>query len=161
MKKVKVAVIDNGVNNKLLSHLLGYKLDIHCFQTYKNKCVSQFLIPDRGRDHGTLCIALFIEFLEKRLDVSHIELTSISILNRYGKQEIGGLITALKWCSNKNYDIILLSLGVKSVVYVDSLAPIIKQVNMRKSIMIAATSNDGKLTYPACFNSVIGVKYSD
>lgn len=160
MKKVKVAVIDNGVNDKLLSHLLGYKLEVHCFQTYKNKCVSQFLTPDRGREHGTLCIALFIEFLERRLDVSHIELTSISILDRYGKQEIDGLITALKWCSNKNYDIILLSLGVKSTVYVDSLAPIIKQINMRKSIMIAATSNDGKMTYPACFNNVVGVKYS-
>lgn len=161
MKKIKVVVIDNGVNNKLLNHLLGYKLDIHCFQTYKNKCVSQFLTPDKGSDHGTLCIALFIEFLERRFDVEHqIELTSISILNKDGEQQIDELITALKWCSNKDYDIILLSLGVKSMVYVDSLASIIKQVNKRKSIIVAATSNDGKLTYPACFNDVIGVKYS-
>lgn len=162
MKGLKIVVIDNGVDRKLLYYLLGHRLNMHSYQIHKDKCIFQSLSPkpEGGRTHGTLCLALLVEFLKIKVDIKQVEFTSISIINKKGKQEINDFISALKWCCNKNYDLILLSVGVKTSVYTDAFTPIIKRLKSKKSIIVAATSNDGRLTYPACLNSVIGVKYS-
>lgn len=65
MKKLKIAVIDNGVNCNILSSLLGCEVNIHAFQMRESGCVPQLLLANENGNYGTLCIALLLEFLEK------------------------------------------------------------------------------------------------
>ncbi len=57
-------------------------------------------------------------------------------------------------------DIINLSCGCEEFEHVSALSEICRKIEQRGTIIVAAYSNAGAMTYPAAFNKVIGVDYS-
>lgn len=57
-----------------------------------------------------------------------------------------------------NPDIIHMSLGTKKWRYKYKLKKLIDDIMQRDIVIVSAASNDGKVSYPAYFKNVIGVK---
>lgn len=160
--KLKIAVIDNGVNGGLLEILLPHKkAAVDCRQVLDGTCVPQFLEPEGELEsHGTLCTALLLEFLEKN-HAADCRIFSVSILNRNRGQELSEFCAALKWCVVKKMDVVLMSIGVKIPAYAKRLLPFLNRAKDQGTILLAAASNAFEITYPACYEGAIGVKKGD
>lgn len=146
--KVHVCIIDNGV----------FCGQVHL---YKNMEVVgneiRLVISESDKlSHGSSCAKV----IEANIEKSY-ELSSITILDSYGKGEVGSLLLALEWCKNNAVDIINLSLG--STYFKDRrlLQEIINECAYSGLIIVAALSNSGFATYPAGFTNVIAVRKSD
>ncbi|MCI9127851.1 MAG: hypothetical protein HFG28_11835 [Eubacterium sp.] len=146
--KVHVCIIDNGIFCKQI-HL------------YKNMEVAgnkiKLAVSENDRlSHGSACANV----IEANIEKSY-ELSSITILDLYGKGEIGSLLLALEWCKNNSVDIINLSLG--STYFKDRrlLQELINECAYSGLIIVAALSNAGFATYPAGFTNVVAVRKSD
>ena len=157
---LRVAIIDDGINNELLQYLFFTNKKVRCLQVCNGICITQFLLPTKPENHGTLCTALLMEYLQKNGTLDNIDITSISILNSQQEQCLDAFIIALEWCAEKRLDIVLMSIGIKFPTYARRLLPAIQQLKNNMVTMIAATANDSTITYPACFKNVIGVKKS-
>ena len=133
--KVHVCIIDNGV----------FCGQVHL---YKNMEVVgneiRLVISESDKlSHGSSCAKV----IEANIEKSY-ELSSITILDSYGKGEVGSLLLALEWCKNNAVDIINLSLG--STYFKDRrlLQEIINECAYSGLIIVAALSNSGFATYP-------------
>lgn len=159
--RLNIAVIDNGVNRELLEILLpNKKAAADCRQILDGVCVPQFLEPEGDLEsHGTLCTALLMEFLEKNHTADY-RVFSVSILNRNHGQEIGEFCAALEWCVVQKMDVVLMSIGVKIPVYAKRFLPLLDRAKEQGTVLLAAASNAFEITYPACYEDVIGIKKS-
>ena len=103
LDKVKIAVIDNGVVEKVLRQPLEYRVYIDD----TNCCVIDNEHMDLlGFIHGTIC-AMIIEN-----NFSECMLSSVKILNDDGIGKVDKLKIALDWCYQNNIFLVNLSLGV-------------------------------------------------
>ena len=96
--RTHICVIDNGV----------FCRQIHL---YKNMEVTgneiRLAVSESDKlSHGSACANV----IEANIDKPY-ELSSITILDSYGKGEVGSLLLALEWCKNNAVDIINLSLA--------------------------------------------------
>lgn len=163
MRKLSIAVIDDGIQTIVLESLVGHYTDINSLQILDGSCVEQYTQPLAIINHGTVCTALLIEYLEKYELLNLVDITSLSIANLENDQTLTALFDALNWCADHQVDLVLMSLGAKSYIYAKKLLPVIEHAKLHLT-MVAAAANDDSITYPACFRSVIGVKsipYSD
>lgn len=144
--KVKVAVIDDGIN---IQHISSPCL---CYCVLNNRMV-RFNNANSSITHGTIIGSI----IDNRC--SQVNFYSIKIMNSYKENaDIKDLETALVWCIENRIQVINLSLG--SVNYFDRsrivrLMYLLKRNNI---IVIAAYSNKDRITYPASLDFVIGVK---
>lgn len=144
---MKIVVIDSIINREFFQH----KEKIKCYKV-KNKHVYEDFESAVGLSHGTLC-SLIIEKYG-----FYDQIIGIKVLNSKGQGDIDDLIIALKWCLNKNIDIINLSLGSVEHNDFNKIKKICDKLSLEGKIIVAAKSNDDQFTAPACFDSVIGVK---
>lgn len=105
--------------------------------------------------HGTaVCGEIYQECKDIEIDVypafGDVEIESSSI--------VAILEDILK--SEKNYNIINMSLGIEDSAWVDCLQNVCDKLLSKGSILVAAFGNNGAITYPACLDSVIGVDLS-
>jgi hypothetical protein len=153
VNKIKIAIIDNGINKKIYSELIKTKI-----KTYKISNMSCVLEEeDMTHDylnHGTVCASILTEF------ISDATILSIS-LGEFNILSIDNLEIALKWCLNNSINIICMSIGVTSRIDMKHLFPLFNTLVQNNIIIVASGSNDGLITYPAALQSVIGVKYKD
>lgn len=148
---IKVAIIDNGLNQRIYYELTG-------------KCIKSYKIKDRvcilddgdtylyGINHGTVCAALLSEF------AGDVELLSIS-LNEQGNLPVKNLETAIIWCIDNQVNVICMSIGITRLLEIKMLLPLFHTLAMKRIIIVAAGSNNGIITYPAALPTVIGVRY--
>ena len=148
MKKIEIAIIDNGINDKLLrNHFIK-----EIFVDEDNRCkMDNTKIENFDFQHGTICALI----LEK--NYPDCRLNSIRILNKEGEGEIDKREPALEWCYENNVQLINLSLGTTHFRENERLNVIINKYTSKGLIIVAATSNAGFCTYPAMFTNVIGV----
>lgn len=142
-----VAFIDDGINNINLMFPLKNNLEI-------DKCTNKFIYRTENIDelnHATKCAAIFYKYVEVTVEIS-----SLKILHNW-KGNIQHLLLALDWCASNQVDIVNISLG--STSFYDKKKFIAyfrnKKINF---IMVCANSNEGILTFPACFENIIGVE---
>lgn len=146
--EVKIAVIDNGVNEALLSKKLEHRMVVDdngiCQRDWMDMDKQEFC-------HGTDC-ALIIEKY-----CAGCTLSSIRILDGDRKGVITKLEPALEWCLQNGIYIVNLSLG--STHYGDKgfVRSVVNHYANKKMILIAAAANNGYITYPASLTNVIGV----
>lgn len=140
-----VAFIDDGICNNFVP------VDINFTNLYVNETGVHEGVVITDVTHGTLCYKIFDQHTN-----ADYHLVSIKVL-KDGTGQCNKLIKALEWCRLHSVDIINISLGTTD--YQD-FAPIAHAIGLLPdTIIIAACSNDGVISAPACLPSVIAVKH--
>lgn len=151
-KGIRVAIIDNGINERLLKRGIEKSIAIDengiCISDTKNIDQQQF-------QHGTNCAMI----LEKYCSDCHV--ISIRILDENGRGTIKTIYPALEWCYKNQIKLVNLSLGTVDFRDCEKLRPLINKCAAKGMIIIAATANSGFVSYPASFTNVIGVATTD
>ena len=149
---LKIAFIDDGINTSRFSIpfpvsniLLAEENTIDLKESNINPC-----------SHGTLCAAIFCKYAE----VNNIELICLKVLNSELRGKNISLIEALEWCINNNISIVNCSVGTTNKSDFTALDAFFSKIKKQKITIVASKSNKNIYTYPACNNSVIGVKSS-
>lgn len=147
-KNIKIAIIDNGINERFIKSELEQSIVIDemgiCIVDTKNIDQQQF-------QHGTNCAMI----LEKYCSDCH--LISIRILDENGRGTIKSIYPALEWCYKNQIRLINLSLGTVDFRDCEKLKALVNECAAKGMIIISATANSGFVSYPASFTNVIGV----
>ncbi len=147
MKKIHVAIIDDGVNEKFFNLELLHNVEIEDNLHIINRVEYDGCI----KSHGTICAGIIMKYCE------NIVLSSIKILTKM-QGSVDKLCTAIEWCIDNEVNIINMSIGTTSCEDKDKLKKAIARANEKNIVIVAASSNEGNITYPAVFEKVIGVK---
>lgn len=156
---VKICVIDDWIDWKALHKLVPYYQEhfpvkkLEGSGGYKGTTSS----PSLPITHGTLCTALLIEGLHEKGVWEQVEISGLMMNHEYASHSFRTLIRALQFCITQKYNIISMSLGMYHLLYAKQMIPLLHQLQSR-AVLVAAASNDLKLTYPAAFPCVLGVK---
>lgn len=146
---IKVAVVDDGVNEKLYDiGRLDYNIEItNKLEILHRKEYNKYL-----PSHGTICAGIIKKYAPEA------SLSSIKILNDRRKGLCEQLVEAIKWCVSKKIRIVNLSVGTAFYMDRNRLKSIINYAVKNGTIIIAAYNNEDIITYPASFSNVISVK---
>lgn len=148
MNNIKVVILDSGINKK---HPIFS--DINIIEYIRNTKNGTWEIGNEilQSGHGTAVSSALIK------KFSNLSLISFKIFsNEENEVEPDVLIDALNYIyKNIDCDVINISLGV----YIDipELKDICDRLKKRNTIIVAAFCNEGLISYPAAYDSVIGV----
>lgn len=154
-RKVRIAVIDDGLDKEKLKELLNEEtqINIHICDDLYNFSYDLYGLPI---NHCTICTALLLEGLIRHNIDKAVEITCIPITNYKGEKNLKNLILSLDYCAKQKFDIISMSIGLLNHLYT---IPLINRINnVKDTIIVCAASNDFTITFPACLSAVIGVK---
>lgn len=144
---IKIAVLDNGVDEKLLA-LCGLPDIIQ--QNKGNISDEEDLFL-----HGTNCAMII------GLNCADAELYSYKLLDNTGKGNVDDLKSAFDWCLMNNIRLVNLSFGTTHFKDKGIIRQLVNQYANKGLSIIAATANSGYTAFPASFSNVIGVKAKD
>lgn len=146
MKKIKIAIVDSGVERPELFEGAAVEND--------NK--GDYYITDDIYDnngHGTI-VTNMIQTLNAQVD-----LFVMKIFSDEDEVDCSKLIFALKYLREVvKPQIVHLSLGISFCNNINGLKVECDQLHNDGTIIICAYDNNGSLSYPAMFNNVIGVE---
>lgn len=152
-KKVSIAIIDSGVNNKIekikACITVGYTITQ---ENSKNKIIANHYEDVFG--HGTNCADVILK------NFSQVELIPIKIVNNNGFSSSDLLIEALKLCGKLPVKMICASLSVIAREYQkeNSLYEICQCLDAQNKIVCVSEDNNDMFSVPAKFDNVIGVR---
>ncbi|MDR2654484.1 MAG: hypothetical protein LBC56_00200 [Oscillospiraceae bacterium] len=149
---MSVAFIDDGISDKFLFG--GEKHSVFHF-TVDNNCVMPYYYDISYISHGTFCASIFTEFVQS-CSIIDIKLKKLNN-NSYFKAE--DVLVALKWCAGQDINILCMSIGSLSIEYALELKAITEELSKKNTVLICASSNTNKVTFPSFFPFVIGVRY--
>lgn len=101
--------------------------------------------------HGTACAGI----ISKK--APEAELFAIKIFNTTLEANVSRLLQAIEWCVKNDIQVINLSLGTTDTEQAEQLMSACDFAKQQGVIVVAATSNDDQVSYPASFPSVLGV----
>lgn len=151
MKKIKVAVIDSGIDQKddFWKSIKVQNISIINGNVTLCKSTNNF----HGNDVAKIIYS----------ECSNIELISIQILNEDNKGIVSDLICAMQLCICLNVEIINLSLGTvyggKNIIALNEVC----ELAQRKNVTIIASNTNiiDKNSYPARFKSVLSIGHDN
>lgn len=152
MNIVKIAVIDNGIDNTLVA----FDLENKVYVDPVTKCVTD----DKDMSSVSFAHGTFCAYIIKKNTVNS-ELYSVRILDENGKGLINSISPALEWCLQNGIRLVNLSLGTTHFYDKNKIREIINRYAYKGMIIVAATSNSGHTTYPASFSNVISVEVGE
>lgn len=143
-----VVIIDSGINNEICGdNIIGGI----CFTYNNNEIIqSQDYYDDNG--HGTACYCIISSIARDS------KFYIIKILNDIAKTSVDLLIAALEHCLSLECNVINLSLATLNEDNINELEKVCQKLNKQGKIIVASVFNRHKSSYPASFNSVIGVR---
>ena len=150
-RKIKVAVIDSGINTEIsdlqdsVIHSTGFGINSDGYITENSN------IPVRSL-HGT-AVAMIIRHI-----CSEVEFISVNILDENLLTDGRTLAYSLSRVFDYNPDIIHMSLGTLKKRYIFPLRKIVKEAKRLNIQLVAAAENAGRISYPAYLKGVFGVK---
>ena len=117
--------------------------------------------PVSGITHGTKCYRIFRDKVN-----APYRLISIKVLDdATGTGKYTAFSTALRWCAEREIDLINISMGTRQFTDFESVSKAVKHCTTRKkapkTVIVAACSNQNTLTLPACLPDVISVRHCD
>lgn len=151
MNKCRIAIIDDGAIGNVI-------------QPEKNLVVNEQLEIYEDNDiaeeagHAFVCLSIIKKY-SKCDDFSWLNIKVIDTIT--GRSSSDQLIKALEYCLNNDVSVIHMSIGSEEFCDFEKIDRIVKKLLDKGVIMVASQSNEGKMTYPACIEGVIGVKYAD
>lgn len=148
-KKIKVAIIDSGINYK--TNLFQLVSEGLCIQ-YDNEYMIYNMNYNDFNGHGTYCAEIIRRFCPE------VEFVIIKILNEQKKGSAQSLIEALRYLESHRVDIVNMSLATQNLEYVIDLQKICNKLVEDGVILVSSLANHYDNSYPAVFKSVIGVK---
>ena len=146
MKKVHIALIDDGISRKEINCKLKHNLIVD-----EQMHIRENTEFDKSF-HGIMCAKIILDYLKTETDLS-----SIKILNEKGISDIDKLLAALKNAEEIGANIINLSLGSTTFKDREKLLPIVNLLASKGIIIVCAVNNLLYHTYPASFTNVISV----
>lgn len=148
MSRIKVAIIDDGINCDFLDNNIDVThIDIcNKKETYENR--DTMIVPS----HGTIVAGFILK------NFSDIILTDIKVLDHFAEGKIEDLISALEKCFKLDVDIIHMSIGTTSDNKINLLQTVTNKLSKQGKLIIASSNNNDIITYPASFSNVIGIK---
>ena len=149
-KKIIIVIIDSGVNDK---HPKFTNDTITGIALTNNQIRSSFK-DDFG--HGTAIYNIIRECTD------FAEIINLKINGIENGVEENDIIYALQYVyENINANIINLSLGITISEHISEFENICDLLSTKGAYIVSAYDNDGAMSYPALFESVIGVSSSD
>lgn len=149
---LKVAFIDDGINKGSIFYKDNYKFFHYIVKG--NSVVKSNNETISSESHGTLCASIFLKYAPQckiyDINIESNEKDSINASN---------INVALQWCITNEIHLISMSLGVLSMIDTSELKNIIDTISKKGAILVASCSNTNKVTYPASFDNVLGVRY--
>lgn len=145
MQKIRVAIIDSGVDKK---HPRFEGDSFHGFGYQDGNIVENY---DDTYGHGTAIYNILRNQKE-------IEIINIKVYGIEAGLEDSSIIGILK-CLNElgNIDIINMSLGIQSSANLEEMYAVCEALKQKGTIIVSAFDNVGSISYPAAFDNVIGV----
>lgn len=148
MSRIKAAIIDDGVDVSQFN-------DIRSFIVKKDLGVEKDFVVSEKDNHATTCLKI----IQKFADISNIDWYSIKILDNDSKlANINQFLKALELCAELGVKIIHLSIGTCLYEDFEYVEKYVNHLCDNDIIIVAASSNNGTVTYPAYMNNVISVK---
>ena len=147
--RVNIGIIDSGID----------KNDVEKGRISKEYCFN-YNSSSEGNDvdeninslkHGTICALV----IEKYCPNSRF--LSARILNNNGRGTIYRIESSLDVCNKNNVKLVNISLGTTHFQDKRIVRRTVNHYANKGMILVAATSNDGKTTYPASLSNVISV----
>lgn len=149
-----VLIIDSGI----IEHPKFVKLNIGT-TGFRNQKTINDIYDNIG--HGTAVVDL----VSKKINTDDVKIYVIRLFDDFFECTIENLIECLEYISENNvYDIINMSFGItacEDFSQIETLRIICNKIAEQGTIIISAYDNDGAISYPAYFESVIGVDTSD
>lgn len=149
MRNLKIAVIDDGVNDGYYKPL-NLVCDIEIsreLQIKKRKHNNSFI-----NSHATTCAAIICKYAKEA------QIVSIKILDIHLKNgRIGQLAKALEYCIENNIKLINISLGSTNFADYKIVCEKISNIIKEGGIIVSAVNNQNIFSIPACIGGVIGV----
>lgn len=155
MMKTKIAFIDSYVNIQYIRSLicenqsLGKVLSIRDGELYISDDIECITLT-----HATLCANIFLHNTRNSCELNFIQILD----EKTNKTSVEKLVIALNWCLNNNIKIINMSIGTTLIRDLVPIFNIMDQLIKKDVLVIAASSNNFKMTYPATFHQIIGAK---
>lgn len=146
--KVKIAVIDDGINEYLLGEPVVQQLIFN-----EDFTIDAYTIDSPERiTHGTICAGIIKHYYPE------IYMYSLKILSSTLRGNIQKLYSALEWCVQNDIQVVNISLGSHCSADLLETQRVINKVAGQGLVIVSAASNHNYITYPASFSNVIGVK---
>lgn len=155
MVSQRIAFIDSRINIEYINEIMTVEQKIGgVFTINDNKVVPSTSLFTEDLTHATMCAKKFLDNFSYSCDLVFIE-----ILDDSGsKANINSLLIALEWCLENSIKLINLSIGTTSFVDIPQLHTKINNLVANRTIIVSASSNRNKMTFPAFFSNVIGVR---
>jgi len=154
-EKQRVVFIDSYINIEYINQIITNGQSIGDVLTVSNNKVTPSTAPlSDTLSHATLCTKMFLEHTTCACELFFINIWENDELNA----NINALLIALSWCLENDITLINLSLGTTRIADMPELFGIVNHLTEKNIITVAANSNARKLTFPASFDHVIGVK---
>lgn len=146
--KVKIAIIDTGINKELFTREISYEyLDLENINNSDEDLIG----------HGSAVV-----YLLENYSTSDKFYYIINIFDENGLSTEKNLIKALEYIQeNLDIDIVHISSGIVRPSYENELKKVINKLYKSQTIIISAFDNTGSQSYPACLDNVIGVDISN
>lgn len=152
MNSIKIAVIDNGIDDTQID----FDLENKVYVDSASECISDDKdISDFTFAHGTICANII------KKNTESAKLNSVRMLNESGRGLVDSLSPALEWCYLNGIRLVNLSFGTTHFHDKSIIRKVINHYAYKGMIIVAATSNIGYTTYPASFSNVISVEAGD
>lgn len=145
---MKIAIIDDGVNEEKIIYGDNIKIQSFCVKNNKIECCGF----EHTITHGTLCAAILCKYLTSG------NLYSIKVKEYSSNGKVENLICAIQWCITQKINVISMSLGTQSYSDFTKVNCVTRKLLYNNIYLVSAQSNEGKYTLPACLNNVIGVE---
>ena len=149
---MNISIIDDGVSPKDF-HLSGNWLIDKNLKITKN--------PDNQtgnpESHGTVCAKIMHKYIDKEA-IGHIRFHSIAVLDSEMQGNVNQLIAAFELCQKLGAKVIHMSIGISHYRDFSAIEKSVGELHQKGVVIVAAQSNRGVATYPACLPCVIGVK---
>ncbi len=155
MIKTRVVFIDSIVNQEFVNSVINENQVIKGIFTIRNNRV---LISGKNKGsnltHATMCAKKFLDNFYGCCEIYFIEILDDSGFTT----NISSLLIALQWCLENEIDIINLSIGTTVMADMPVLYKKINRLIAKGVIIVSASSNNNKMTFPAYFPNIIGVR---
>ena len=144
---VKVGVVDSGYSLAKLKINFGHGIN---FCINGNAEFNRADTADRI-GHGTACTGIIVK------KAPNAEIFPIKVFDKDLVSHIDILISAVEWALEQKLNIINLSLGTTDSSHIDKFIQVCDKARQNNLLIVAANSNNGQKSYPACLPNVFGV----
>ena len=101
--------------------------------------------------HGTACAGII------RKKAPEVEIYSVRVFDESLSTDGRTLKAAIEWAITHRMDVVNISLGTTDSAFRDQLAVVCGEAAKAGTVLVAAESNEGRISYPAAFHEVIDV----